>query len=101
MSEHTPGPWSLSYDQGSTRDVVATPDPLPICTMRLAWITREQYAANSLLVAAAPEMLEMLQELRECADYWSEYDVPVGLAERLDRVIAKATGQQGGEVSDA
>ena len=92
VGRHTPGPWVLTYDKGSTRDVVASPDPLPICTMRQAWVTREQYAANALVVAAAPEMLAMLQELRECADYWSEYDVPVGIVERLDSVLAKALG---------
>ena len=36
-------------------------------------------------------MLDMLIELQECADYWSEYDVPLGIVDRLNNVIEKAT----------
>jgi hypothetical protein len=46
------------------------------------------------LIAAAPEMLSMLLELQECAGYWSEYDVPLGLKERLDTAIRKARGEE-------
>ena len=49
--------------------------------------------ANARLIAAAPAMLTMLRELRECAEYWSEYDVPLGIVERLDSVIKQATGE--------
>ena len=28
------------------------------------------------------------------ADYWSEYDVPLGLKERLDAVIREARGEE-------
>ena len=38
------------------------------------------------------DMLKMLTELQECAEYWSEYDVPLGIKERLDEVIKKARG---------
>ena len=34
-----------------------------------------------------------LRELRECAEYWSEYDVPLGIVERLDSVIKQAAGE--------
>lgn len=43
----TPGDWSLSYDTGSTRDVVAHPDPKPVCTVKHGWVTREQFAAEA------------------------------------------------------
>lgn len=97
MSEqirHTPGPWVLSYDKGSTRDIVASPDPLPICTVRQAWLpSREQYHANARLISAAPDMLAVLQELRESAAYWSEYDAPLGIVDRIEAAIGKATGE--------
>jgi hypothetical protein len=46
------------------------------------------------LTAAAPDMLEVLQELDECAYYWSQYDVPVGIHDRIKSAIAKAKGEQ-------
>ena len=49
--------------------------------------------ANAHAIAAAPAMLTMLRELRECAEYWSEYDVPMGIVERLDSVIKQAAGE--------
>jgi hypothetical protein len=42
------------------------------------------------LAAAAPYMLEVLEEVAECADYWSEYDVPLGLHDRIRAAIEKA-----------
>lgn len=51
----------------------------------------EEGRANAKLLRSAPEMLKMLLELQECAEYWSEYDVPIGIKERLDKVIYKAT----------
>lgn len=35
----------------------------------------------------------MLQELAESAEYWSEYDVPVGIVDRINDAIAKAGGE--------
>jgi hypothetical protein len=46
------------------------------------------------LFAAAPDMLEVLEELDECASYWSQYDVPVGIHDRIKSAIAKAKGEQ-------
>ena len=42
-------------------------------------------------MAAAPTLLEVLQELEESSDYWSEYDVPLGIVERIKDAIALAT----------
>ena len=46
------------------------------------------------IFAAAPDMLDVLQELNECASYWSQYDVPVGIHDRIKSAIAKAKGEQ-------
>lgn len=76
VGRHTPGPW-LDWET-------------------LKWLREPKHllaeTADARLIAAAPDLLEMLQELRECADYWSEYDVPVGIVERMDAVLAKALG---------
>ena len=70
MSTHTPGPWELSYDNGSGRDIVASPDPLPICTVKISWVGHEQYRANARLIAAAPELLEAAQLALMIAESW-------------------------------
>ena len=36
------------------------------------------------------EMLAVLKELQESAAYWSEYDVPLGIVDRINQAIAKA-----------
>ena len=35
------------------------------------------------------DMLKMLVEIQEYSEYWSEYDVPLGIKDRLDNVIKK------------
>jgi hypothetical protein len=39
-------------------------------------------------------MLAVLLELAESASYWSEYDVPLGIVDRINAAIANATGSQ-------
>ena len=50
-----------------------------------------QAAADARLIAAAPTLLEVLQELEESSSYWSEYVVPLGIVERIKAAIALAT----------
>ena len=45
-------------------------------------------------MAAAPDLLSVCKELAAPAAYWSDYDVPVGIVDRLNAAIAKAEGQQ-------
>ena len=45
------------------------------------------------LQAQRAAMLTVLEELDECAAYWSEYDVPLGLHDRIQSAIAKAKGE--------
>ena len=35
------------------------------------------------------ELLELLSELYESAEYWSEYDVPIGIVERIKNQLDK------------
>ena len=100
---HTPGPWEISLremldgwvivvdrDGGIVANVNTETGPnIPPLVSR-----KMPAGANAALIAAAPEMLSMLLELQECAGYWSEYDVPLGLKERLDTAIRKARGEE-------
>ena len=37
----------------------------------------------------APQMFSVLKELQESASYWSEYDVPLGIVDRINDVLKK------------
>ena len=37
----------------------------------------------------APQMYNVLKELQESASYWSEYDVPIGIVDRINDVLKK------------
>jgi len=82
MSAHTPGPWIVGRcswnDEGN------------VC-YELEGI-KQGRAADSRLITAAPDLLAVLQDLQESAAYWSEYDVPLGIVDRINTAIAKATG---------
>ena len=85
MGNHTPGPW-IAWRVDC--DVMAGERLVADCmTGRL----RED-KANARLIAAAPEMLEVLIDLQESAQYWSEYGAPFDIVNRLNAVISKAKG---------
>ena len=64
------------------------------------WETQENQlcknccSAGSSLLCAASDMLEILEEMQESASYWSEYDVPLGIVDRINDVINKAHGSK-------
>ena len=41
------------------------------------------------MVEFAPQMYSVLKELQESAYYWSEYDVPLGIVDRINDVLKK------------
>ena len=47
---------------------------------------------NAYLISAAPDMYAVLSELEE-SSYWSEYDVPIGIAARILAALKKARGE--------
>ena len=87
MSGHTPGPWRYDYEPGYCGEVIAS-NGQTICTF-----ADEPLPSNARLIAAAPDLLAVVKELEESAAYWSEYDVPLGIVDRLRAAIAKATGE--------
>ena len=38
-------------------------------------------------------MLTVLEEVEECSRYWSEYDVPIGLHDRIQAALVEARGE--------
>ena len=103
---HTPGPWGYGheihlvgnsgiYEGQDMREEVY--DATIFAGEGEDWeqiatgITSED---DARLIASAPDMLAMLEELRECAYCWCDYEVPVGIVERLDETIRKARGEE-------
>ena len=83
MSEHTPGPWHTAGEQGvqirSAKDQIAK-----VWTMR-----GNEWKANAHLIAAAPDLLEALQDM--VSDHASLSAATLAFARAA---IAKATGEQ-------
>jgi hypothetical protein len=53
----------------------------------------ELHIAKVRLANAAPDLLAVCEDLVESAEYWCEYDVPIGIVDRLKAAIAKAKGE--------
>jgi hypothetical protein len=90
---YTPGPWIVSrwHDESSV-----VPKNGGAFAPVLAHIFHRDDGSNendATLIAAAPDMLAVLKELEESACYWSEYDVPLGIVDRIKAAIAKAEGR--------
>jgi hypothetical protein len=106
MTNHTPGPWGISYDDLSIDD----------SQMKAVWLTCEDYTyanigqlyiradekeedtANANLIAAAPELLEALEyAVSKYGKEGGPWNVPGDAGGWLDRsrkAIAKATGEE-------
>lgn len=83
-TQHTPGPWRYDYELDYCGEIIAS-NGTSICSF-----TDEPSTNDARLIAAAPDLLAVLQELEESVDYWSEYDVPLGIVDRIRAAIAKA-----------
>lgn len=45
------------------------------------------------LIQSAYQLREVLEELEESSDYWSEYDVPLGIVGRIKAALKAARGE--------
>lgn len=68
-AQHTPGPWAVEKRYGDVVDV----NGRTLCVHGMALTSTEEAKANSLLMAAAPELLATLQEL--VADIADRFDM--------------------------
>ena len=48
--------------------------------------------SDARLIASAPDMYEALKELEDSISYWSDYEVPIGIVDRISAALAKADG---------
>jgi len=99
-AQHTPGPWAWS-DGHTLRAVTPNPDASSVHTILSSdgrecgylgsnfRATLAELDADKQLIAAAPDLLEALIELRDCTTYWN---VPLGIVAHINDAITKATG---------
>jgi hypothetical protein len=100
MSKHTPGPWTLFQDQsvrhyagieaGKLSIVsIGYPDELnPIDDSGVHGNTEDEALANAYLIAAAPDLLEALENLEN-----DDNSIPYHAWDMVQSAIAKAKGE--------
>jgi len=86
---HTPGPWRYKPHSVDSNYMLIFCSNDPHEGDNLRGYCGE---ANARLIAASPDLYAVLKELQESAAYWSEYDVPLGIVDRINQAIAKAEG---------
>ena len=87
-AKYTPGPWMKSTHGGISKYSIWSSSGQHIAdTNTTKSIGFERCAANARLIAAAPDLLDVLEELV------AEFGV-CGLTEKARAAIAKATGEQ-------
>lgn len=97
MAEYTKGPWELDELslRGDSYTAISGEDWIELATVVTRMKSSDEYSpeglANARLIAAAPELLEALEELIEC----QRGDWPLRQAEakrQARKAIAKAKG---------
>ena len=83
MSKHTPGPWRIGTPPPNGEQTIGTQHGLMVAVVTTG--SGVPTKANARLIAAAPELLEALQEIVNAADG------DAGL-KKARAAIAKATG---------
>ena len=83
--KHTPGPWKIGTPPPNGEQTVGTDQGLMVAVATTGVGVKTK--ANAHLIAAAPELLDVLEELV------AEFGV-CGLTEKARAAIAKATGEQ-------
>lgn len=93
MSNFTPGPWIANWYYGLRIESEHRHgnDNDGWIIAKLEGPDRDE---NSRLIAAAPDLYAVVKELQESAGYWSEWDVPLGIVDRINEVIKKVDGDE-------
>ena len=98
MTAHTEGPWSAAETRHNYDTVIRGPKGEPIALALIAGYTKKEGAANTALLAAAPDLLEALSGMLACwrsvcrAQGWEPEHVVEAI--RAQEAIAKATREQ-------
>lgn len=108
--QHTPGPWIIEHQKPHLEDGYVgithksnvygeAHEDLAIVVWQMDDDRRKgkrslTCEANARLIAAAPELLAVLKDLKDYFAEWKEFDGSMPFADRVNAAIAKATGNQ-------
>ena len=92
MMKHTEGPWSAAEPRHNYDTVIRGPKGEPIALALIAGYTKQEGTANAALLAAAPDLLEALEEMVDLVELMCPFDGPQQRNARA--AIARATGEQ-------
>ena len=88
----TPGPWEL-HESGAIVGPKIDDKPIwlrPVIARFETGVKRE----DAILMSESRNMYAVLSELEESCEYWSEYDVPLGMVDRIKSALKRARGEQ-------
>lgn len=99
QTKHTPGPWTLSKTDDYVIEAVKAGSPYEVCTYMVDSDNEAEDLANARLIAAAPDLLDVVQLIIK---EWEKPTEGVQVGELIARLsqysvearaaIAKATG---------
>ena len=95
MSKHTPGPWKVGTPPPNGEQTIGTLGGLMVAVATTG--AGIQTETNARLIAAAPDMLDMLKECHDALEYVGSWETPVGLIERVRDLIQKVEGDDATE----
>ena len=91
MNKHTPGPWEIDSEQPSTVKKFTHGNRLSIATVHGGYGEKTRRTANARLIAAAPEMLEALEDALNLIDTITPFEGDT--VRKARAAIAKARGE--------
>lgn len=66
-TNHTPGPWHVGYSHNQEKSIFNESSSACVCIVE-PLLNQKETEANAKLIAAAPELLEILQNIMEYAE---------------------------------
>ena len=93
MTKHTAAPWLIGENRYDYDLIIRSANNDPVCSVIYAGYSKTEAKANARLIAAAPELLEVLKQLCAAQEkghvaYWA------AVWDDAQAAIAKATGEQ-------
>ena len=97
MSKHTPGPWEIQEHPNGIYKYISGPEHLEFA--QVVWCMEDderspECEANARLIAAAPELLEAVEELLACTEGQAIYNFMEPQKKKARAAIAKAKGEE-------